>query len=123
MPGLEGKTLDRYELRRLVGRGGMADVYAGYDPLLEREVAVKVFKREEEQMLRRFIREAQVMDSLNNSHLVPIYNSGSSSLGDVTWYYIVMPFMQGGTLRARIRRSPLSLTETCVDSGRYRRCP
>ena len=117
MPGLEGKTLDRYELRRLVGRGGMADVYAGYDPLFEREVAVKVFKREEEQMLRRFIREAQVMDSLNNSHLVPIYDSGSSSIGNVTWYYIVMPFMQGGTLRARIRRSPLSLTETCVDLG------
>ncbi|HVB24926.1 MAG TPA: protein kinase [Ktedonobacteraceae bacterium] len=117
MPGLEGKTLNHYELRRLVGRGGMADVYAGYDSLLEREVAVKVFKREEEQMLRRFVREAQLMDSLSNPHLVPIYDSGSSLIGDTTWYYIVMPFMQGGTLRARIRRSPLSLTETCIDLG------
>ncbi len=117
MPGLEGKTLDHYELRRVIGRGGMADVYAGYDLLYEREVAVKVFKREEEQMLRRFIREAQLMDSLDNTHLVPIYNSGSSSFGDTTWYYIVMPFMQGGTLRARIRRSPLSLTEACIDLG------
>ncbi|MEO8972872.1 MAG: protein kinase [Ktedonobacteraceae bacterium] len=117
MPGLEGKTLNRYELRRLIGRGGMADVYAAYDPLLEREVAVKVFKREEEQMLRRFVREAQLMDSLSNPHLVPIYDSGSSLIGDTTWYYIVMPFMQGGTLRARIRRSPLSLTDTCIDLG------
>jgi eukaryotic-like serine/threonine-protein kinase len=117
MPGLEGKTLDHYELRRVVGRGGMADVYAGYDPLYEREVAVKVFKREEEQMLRRFIREAQLMNSLDNTHLVPIYDSGSSLIGDITWYYIVMPFMQGGTLRARIRRSPLALTEACIDLG------
>ena len=117
MPGLEGKTLNRYQLRRLVGRGGMADVYAAYDPLLEREVAVKVFKREEEQMLRRFVREAQLMDELSNPHLVPIYDSGSSLIGDTPWYYIVMPFMQGGTLRARIRRSPLSLTETCIDLG------
>lgn len=117
MLGLEGKTLNRYELRRLVGRGGMADVYAGYDPLLEREVAVKVFKREEEQMLRRFVREAQLMDSLSNPHLVPIYDSGSSLIGDTPWYYIVMPFMQGGTLRARIRRSPLSLTDACIDLG------
>lgn len=117
MPGLEGKALNRYELRRLVGRGGMADVYMGYDPLREREVAVKVFKREEEQMLRRFIREAQLMESLNNPHLVPIYDSGSSLISDTTWYYIVMPFMQGGTLRARIRRSPLSLTNACIDLG------
>ena len=117
MPGLEGKTLDHYELRRVVGRGGMADVYAGYDPLYEREVAVKVFKREEEAMLRRFIREAQLMDSLDNTHLVPIYDSGSGTIGDTTWYYIVMPFMQGGTLRARIRRSPLPLTEACIDLG------
>src|SRR5579872_1353316 len=117
MPGLEGKTLNRYELRRLVGRGGMADVYMGYDPLLEREVAVKVFKREEEQMLRRFIREAQLMEKLNNPHLVPIYDSGSSIIGDTTWYYIVMPFMQGGTLRARIRRSPLSLPDACIALG------
>lgn len=117
MPGLEGKTLNRYELRRLVGRGGMADVYAGYDPLREREVAVKVFKREEEQMLRRFVREAQLMDSLSNPHLVPIYDSGSSLVGDTTWFYIVMPFMQGGTLRARIRRSPLSLSDVCIDLG------
>ncbi|MHB8597912.1 MAG: protein kinase domain-containing protein [Ktedonobacteraceae bacterium] len=117
MPGLEGKSLNRYELRRLVGRGGMADVYAGYDPLREREVAVKVFKREEEQMLRRFVREAQLMDSLSNPHLVPIYDSGSSLVGDTTWFYIVMPFMQGGTLRARIRRSPLSLSDACIDLG------
>ena len=113
MPGLEGKTLGRYELQTVIGHGGMADVYKGYDPHFEREVAVKVFKREDEEMLRRFIREAHLMAALRNEHLLRIYDSDSSRIGDTTWYYIVMPFMEGGTLRARIRRSPLSLSQAC----------
>src|SRR6266700_6068985 len=91
MPGLEGKTLGRYELQTLIGRGGMADVYKGYDPHFEREVAIKVFKREDEEMLRRFIREAHLMAALRNEHLLRIYDSDSSQIGDTTWYYIVMP--------------------------------
>src|SRR6266702_2680616 len=113
MVGLEGKTLGRYELHRLVGRGGMADVYQGYDPHFDREVAVKVFKREDEEMLRRFIKEAHLMASLHNEHLLQIYDSGESSIDGDPWYYIIMPFMEGGTLRARIRRSPLSLVDAC----------
>src|SRR5437867_3994661 len=102
MPGLEGKTLGRYELHTLIGRGGMSDVYKGYDPHFEREVAVKVFKREDEEMLQRFIREAHLMASLRNEHLLRIYDSNSGQVGNITWYYFVMPFMEGGTLRARI---------------------
>jgi eukaryotic-like serine/threonine-protein kinase len=113
MVGLEGKTLDHYELRKLIGRGGMADVYEGYDQYFRRVVAVKVFKREDDEMLRRFIREANLMASLSNEHLVPIYGSGESQVNGFTQYYIVMPFMEGGTLRALIRRSPLSLAEAC----------
>ncbi len=113
MAGLEGKTLDHYTLERLIGRGGMADVYEGYDPFFHRKVAVKVFKREDEELLQRFIREANLMASLSNGHLVPIYGSGQTSLEGFTQYYIVMPFMDGGTLRARIRRSPLPFPEVC----------
>jgi serine/threonine protein kinase len=113
MAGLEGKTLDHYTLERLIGRGGMADVYEGYDSFFHRRVAVKVFKREDEELLQRFIREANLMASLSNEHLVPIYGSGQTNIDGFTQYYIVMPFMDGGTLRARIRRSPLTLTEVC----------
>ncbi len=113
MAALEGKILDRYELRRLVGKGGMADVYEALDLQFQRKVAVKVFKREDEEMLRRFIREARVMASLRHEHLVPIIDSGQCQLEGDTRYYIVMPFFEGGTLRARIRRSPLTLQETC----------
>ena len=118
MAGLEGKILsDRYELQRPIGRGGMADVYEGFDLRFQRSVAVKVFKREDEDMLRRFIREAHMMARLSNPHLVSIYDSGESPIDGVTWYYLVMPCMEGGTLRARIRRSPLSLQEACRSVG------
>lgn len=113
MPGLEGKTLGRYELDQLIGKGGMADVYKGYDGHFDRTVAVKVFKREDEDMLRRFVREARLMASFHNEHLVPIYDAGQYQADYGTMYYIVMPFMEGGTLRTRIRQSPLSLDEAC----------
>jgi len=113
MPGLEGKTLNRYELQQLVGRGGMADVYKGHDTHVDRSVAVKVFKREDEDMLSRFIREARLMATFHNEHLVPIYDAGQYQVEYDTRYYIVMPFMEGGTLRARIRQSPLALVEAC----------
>jgi serine/threonine protein kinase len=113
MPGLEGRTLDRYELRQMIGKGGMADVYLGYDPRFERTVAVKVFKRDDDELLMRFIREARLMASLRHPHLMPVYDAGDSILDGVVRYYIVMPFMEGGTLRARVRSAPLSLQETC----------
>jgi eukaryotic-like serine/threonine-protein kinase len=113
MADLEGRILDRYELQQLTGRGGMADVYLAYDPHFERDVAVKVFKREDEDLLRRFVREAQLMASLHNAHLMPVYDTGSCRIDGVNIYYIVMPYMDGGTLRARIRRSPVSLKQAC----------
>ncbi len=109
---LEGKILDHYELRRLVGKGGMANVYEALDLLNHQKVAVKVFKREDDEMLRRFIREARVMASLRHEHLVPIIDSGQYQLYSDIRYYMVMPYFEGGTLRARIRRTSLSLQET-----------
>ena len=115
MVDLEGKNLGRYKLQQLIGRGGMADVYQGYDPRFERDVAIKVFKRQDEEMLRRFIREARMMAVLHNSHLMPVYDTGEDRVEGFPQYYIVMPLMAGGTLRARIRRSPLPLAEVCQD--------
>ncbi len=113
MAGLEGQNLDRYELRQLTGRGGMADVYRGFDPVFQRIVAVKVFKREDEELLRRFVREARLMASLNHPHLMPVFDTGAAKVSGLTYYYIVMPFMDGGSLRARIRRCPVALIDAC----------
>lgn len=114
MADLEGRTLDRYLLEELMGRGGMADVYIAYDPHFERRVAVKVFKREDEDLLRRFVREAHMMASLSNPHLMPVYDAGASRLDGANIYYIVMPLMEGGTLRSRIRKHPLPLKQCCT---------
>ncbi|GCE11591.1 serine/threonine protein kinase [Tengunoibacter tsumagoiensis] len=113
MAGLEGRTLDRYELQQIIGRGGMADVYLAYDAHFERDVAIKVFKREDEDLLRRFVREAHMMASLRHPHLIPVYDTGMSQLDGMNLYYIVMPVMSGGSLRGLIRQSPLSLQEAC----------
>ncbi len=116
MAELEGKALDRYELRRMIGKGGMANVYDAIDKQTRRIVAIKIFKREDVEMLRRFMREAQLMASWQDSlehHLVPIYNYGTGELDNLTHYFIVMPYMEAGTLRARIRRGPLQLAEAC----------
>ncbi|MBO0796816.1 MAG: serine/threonine protein kinase, partial [Ktedonobacteraceae bacterium] len=113
MAGLEGRTLDRYELRELTGRGGMADVYLAYDPYFERDVAVKVFKREDDDLLLRFVREARLMASLHYEHLMPVYDTGEARIDGSPRYYIVMPFLAGGNLRSRVRKGPLPLREAC----------
>ena len=111
MVGLAGKTLDRYVLGQRIGKGGMADVYLGYDPYFQRAVAIKIFKQDNDGMLQRFMREAKIMASLHHPHLMPIYDTGESEVDGLTRYYIVMPFVDGGTLGKRIRHSMLSLDD------------
>jgi serine/threonine protein kinase len=111
MLGLAGKTLDRYVLGQRVGKGGMADVYLGYDPYFQRAIAIKIFKQDNDGMLQRFMREARIMASLHHPHLMPIYDTGESEVDGLTRYYIVMPFIDGGTLGTRIRHSMLSVED------------
>lgn len=111
MIGLAGKKLDRYVLGQRVGKGGMADVYLGYDPYFQRAVALKIFKHDNDDMLQRFMREAKIMAALCHPHLMPIYDTGEGEVDGLTRYYIVMPFVDGGTLGMRIRHSPLSPEE------------
>jgi serine/threonine protein kinase len=117
MTGLEGKTIDRYKLQQLAGRGGMADVYMAEDTQFTRRVAIKVFQREDEDLLRRFVREARMMAALRSPHLIPVYDAGTHELNGTNFYYIVMPMMESGTLRDLIQRAPLSLQT----AGRYMR--
>ena len=93
----------RYQRRRLLGRGGMADVYLARDQVLDRDVAIKVLRHEyasNEQFVERFKREARSAASLTNPNIVGIYDRGDT--GDGT-YYIVMEYVAGTTLEDRIR--------------------
>jgi eukaryotic-like serine/threonine-protein kinase len=94
--------LGRYELGRLLGAGGMAEVYEGHDRLLARRVAVKILLAQyahDPAFLARFRREAQAAASLSHPNIVGVFDTGSE--GD-TWF-IVMEYVDGRTLKDIIR--------------------
>jgi eukaryotic-like serine/threonine-protein kinase len=92
----------RYELRTLLGSGGMADVYLAADEVLGREVALKLLKdryAENEEFVERFKREAKSAAALSSPYIVPIFDQGETDAGT---YYITMEYLPGGTLKERI---------------------
>src|SRR2546421_2554125 len=95
MKGIEGLTLGRYELRRRLAQGGMAEVYLAYDRRVKRQVAIKVLYGRDESFVRRFEREARAVGAFSHDHILPLYDFGEQR----PWYYLVMPYISGGTLR------------------------
>jgi eukaryotic-like serine/threonine-protein kinase len=94
--------LGRYEVGRLLGAGGMAEVYEGHDRLLARRVAIKILLAQyahDPAFLARFRREAQAAASLSHPNIVGVFDTGSE--GD-TWF-IVMEYIDGRTLKDIIR--------------------
>jgi eukaryotic-like serine/threonine-protein kinase len=92
----------RYELRNLVGSGGMAEVYLARDEVLGREVALKLLKdryAENGEFVERFKREAKSAAILSSPYIVPIFDRGETEDGT---YYITMEYLPGGTLKDRI---------------------
>ena len=103
---------DRYEILKLIGEGGMANVYLARDTILDRRVAVKVLRGDlagDEKFVRRFQREALSASSLSHPNIVEIYDVGE----DEGNFYIVMEYIEGKTLKQLIKkRGVLSLSET-----------
>lgn len=106
------KINDRYEIEKLIGEGGMANVYLAQDTILDRKVAVKVLRGDlagDEKFVRRFQREALAASSLSHPNIVEIYDVGE----DEGNFYIVMEYIEGKTLKQLIKkRGVLSLPET-----------
>lgn len=101
----------RYEIKRELGRGGMATVYLAFDPRFKREVALKVLPHEflhDPTFRVRFEREAQTIAALDHPAIVPVFDFGEQD-GQP---YFVMRYMPGGSLADRLKRGPLSLAET-----------
>lgn len=97
---------DRYEVGRLIGRGGMAQVYIAYDTRLSRTVAIKILRSDmatDETFLARFRREAQSSAALNHPSIVAVYDTGEEELetshGKVSLPFIVMEYVNGQTVR------------------------
>jgi serine/threonine protein kinase/tetratricopeptide (TPR) repeat protein len=99
MSDLTGKTLGRYRILERIGRGGMAEVYKGYQPSLDRYVAVKVlhpFLLEEEGSRARFEREARAVAALRHPNIVQVFDFDEQ---DGT-YFMVMEYVAGPNLKA-----------------------
>jgi hypothetical protein len=94
---------DRYQLGEKVGSGGMSSVYRAFDPTLERWVAIKMMHRDitsDPDQLERFRREARAVAQLNHPHVVTVIDAGE----DDGTPYIVLEYVEGETLKDRIRR-------------------
>ncbi|MDQ6660044.1 MAG: serine/threonine protein kinase, partial [Chloroflexota bacterium] len=105
MPGLTGTTLGHYRLLERIGQGGMSEVYLAYDEQRKRKVALKVVSGSHTDYIERFRREAEAIASLNHDHILPAFDYGEQE----PWHYLVMPYIEYGTLRDLLLSGSLSL--------------
>lgn len=120
---LVGRLIDdRYEAEQRIARGGMATVYRGTDRRLDRQVAIKVMHphlAESEDFIARFRREARAAARLSHPHVVGVFDQGMWNDS----FYLVMEYIDGEDLRARLRRDgtmtlgqALDVTEDVLDA-------
>ncbi|MGV9449868.1 protein kinase domain-containing protein [Streptomyces sp. NPDC003635] len=91
----------RYQLRDLLGEGGMASVHLAYDAVLDRQVAVKTLHTElgrEQAFRERFRREAQAVAKLTHTNIVSVFDTGEDDVDGMTTPYIVMEYIEGRPL-------------------------
>src|SRR6058998_2010158 len=107
---LVGQTIDRYQILEQLGAGGMGEVYLAEDKHLLRKVALKVlpafFTRDRERV-RRFQQEARAASALNHPNILTIYEIGQID----SHQFIATEFVEGETLRERMIKSPMSMSE------------
>ncbi len=105
MPLETGHVIDgKYRLVRLIGNGGMGSVYEGENLLIRRRVAIKILhsgSMASADAVRRFEREAQAAGQIGNDHILEVLDLGTLPDGD---RYMVMEYLDGETLAARIER-------------------
>lgn len=106
---LEGKRInDRYKIIKMIGGGGMSNVYLAHDIILNRDVAIKVMRydfSDQDELQRRFQREALSATSLTHPNIVDVYDVGDEG----NLHYIVMEYVKGKTLKQYIQEyAPIS---------------
>jgi serine/threonine protein kinase len=102
MQGLIGQKIGRYQILRLLGKGGMSYVFVARQETINREVALKIFHDDDparlNELLERFDREAQIMASLSHPNILKVYDYGK----DDEYVFIVMEYYKGGSLARQI---------------------
>ena len=107
---LLGRRLGPYQILRVLGAGGMGEVYEARDPRLNRIVAIKVLPKhfsEQAGLRQRFEREARAIASLNHPHICTLYDIGQEDGID----FLVMERLEGETLSHRLKRGSLPAEE------------
>jgi serine/threonine protein kinase len=109
---LEGQHLGHYHLLRLLGSGGMGEVYLAEDARIGQQVAIKVIRNEgiaypgsesAKEAARLFEREAKAIARLDHPNILSLYAYGEETLNDIPLTYLVMPYRKEGTLAAWLR--------------------
>jgi serine/threonine protein kinase len=128
----EGQQLGHYRLLRLLKSGGMCEVYLAVDTLLERQVAIKVINAgtlryagtgAANDAARLFLREAQAIARLDQTNILPLYDSDEQIVEGISLMYMVMPYRQEGSLadwkRANFANQllPLAAVERIVEQA------
>ncbi|MDQ3180483.1 MAG: protein kinase, partial [Acidobacteriota bacterium] len=104
------KEIGHYKIKKLLGKGGMGEVYLGEDIKLNRKVALKFLPAEltdHRNHLKRFEQEAQAASALNHPNILTIHEFGTEN----TSHFIVMEFVEGETVSERIERERMSVTD------------
>jgi serine/threonine protein kinase len=110
MSFVNGENVGPYRIISQLGQGGMATVYKAYHPALDRYVAIKALHpafMEDKGFLARFEREAKVVAKLEHPHIVPIFHAAEHGGRP----YLVMKYIEGETLKARLTRGSLNKEE------------
>ena len=105
-----GVRLGRYEIRSQIGSGGMGEVYLAWDSELDRTVALKILATEiasDPERMRRFVQEAKSASALNHPNILIVHDVGRSD----SIPFMVTEHVEGGTLRARLRKGRLPVAE------------
>ena len=105
-----GTKLGRYEIRSKIGEGGMGEVYLAQDTKLDRKVALKILPADvadNKDRMRRFVQEAKAASALNHPNIITIHEIDETDSG----HFIATEFIDGETLRKRMRSGPMKLGE------------
>lgn len=105
-----GTKLGRYEIRSKIGQGGMGEVYLAQDTKLDRKVALKILSPAlaiQGAPMQRFVQEAKAASALNHPNIITIHEIGEFE----NQHFIASEFIEGDTLRTRMKRSRMSLGE------------
>jgi serine/threonine protein kinase len=99
----------RYKIERVLGSGGFATVYLGFDEELQRPVAVKVLLTKRIDNAEVYLRDARIPARLDHANIVPVHDAGQTADG---LFYVVSKYIEGTNLRAWIERKSLSTAES-----------